>query len=156
MLKSIGSLRKFSLASRVDLLRLKAMYLLCFIGQAYGSEDSDGGAQQRTPPRQSTTLQQQRTQQKAEELAGESEHGIDDGEHTVSAPEDPFDNVETDGIDPKAVTDQEDITNIIDDPAKAAKYVKDMVSRTLASNIDRKSTRLNSSHSGESRMPSSA
>lgn len=61
-------------------------------------------------------------------MASESEHGVDDGEHAISAPEDPFDNVETDGIDPEAVTDREDITDIIDNPAKAAKYVQDMVS----------------------------
>ena len=32
----------------------------------------------------------------------------------------------------------------------------DVVARTVATPLDRKSTRLNSSHSGESRMPSSA
>ena len=36
-------------------------------------------------------------------------------------------------------------------PGKGAAFV-----RTKMKNIDRKSTRLNSSHSGESRMPSSA
>ena len=84
--------------------------------------------QPKTGPVQSATPQQQRPQQKATESANESEHAIDDGEHAVSAPEDPFDNVETDGIDPAAITDREDIADIIDDPAKAAKYVKEMVS----------------------------
>ena len=38
---------------------------------------------------------------------------------------------------------------------KAAREAKRLARKTLAE-IDRKSTRLNSSHSGESRMPSSA
>ncbi len=39
---------------------------------------------------------------------------------------------------------------------KSIYYEKDILNYPLGLELDRKSTRLNSSHSGESRMPSSA